>query len=177
MAISTQPKCDVYGLLTVIDGTTPTALELPLGFDNGDFAVSGLSQTLNEAIVVERRGQFVGLQHGARTYPQISFTGILMSLEHAAAPGAFEEFLMKLNAYSASVGTLGTGRPRTVDLKWEVEGTLFGDENDIACLFNDVYFTFDMQEGRPTTFSYTGTVYGAISGPLAAAGISAPSFP
>lgn len=172
MAISTQPKCDVYGTLTISDGTTPTALSLELGYDNGDFAVSGLADVLNEVTPVQRRGRHVGVIHGARTYPQLSFTGILMSLQHASAPGSFEEFLAGLNAYSARVGKGPTGSPTLLDLEWKVEGTTFGDENDISVIFRDVYWTWDLSEGQPSTFSYTGTVYGAVEGDLAAAGVT-----
>lgn len=172
MAVSTQPKSDVYGKLTIIDGSD-IPLELVLAYDLGDFSISDLRAVLNEVVAVQRRGQHVGVVHGARVYPTISFSSILMSLTHAATPGSVEEMILKRGAYAASKGQGAVGTPRLLGLKWTVEGSLFGDEGDIEVFMSGVDLVLSLSEGQPTTVSISGTIYGAVTGDLAAAGIVA----
>lgn len=162
MAVSSYAKTNTMGAIGLADGTgTPVTLSLP--YDRGDFSLSGLSHVLNEPVAIERRGKFVSLAHGARRYPQVSFSCIVTSLTQSTGTGTAADFLLQREAYSANVSTLGTGHPYTVDVTLTIEGTDFGDSADEVITCTDVYITdCSFAEGEPNTLTFTGTVYGTV---------------
>ena len=176
MAVSTKPKGNTSGTLKYVDGTAMTPVELTSSFERGDFKVTGLQAggDLNEVTPVQRRGVFVGLIKGARTFPQLSWSCWVTQFTEASGTGTDADFLLQQGAYSGNVSTSGTGCPYTIDIDYTVEGTDFGDSADHNVVFADFHAdTVDYEEGADGNFlAVSGTVYGAITGDLAAAGLT-----
>lgn len=172
MAISDYVKTAVHGSFTLADGTG-TPVTLTAAYDLGDVAISGLSgPKLNEVMTFERRGKIISSAHGARRYPQITFSGYLTG-EGASAPGSIQAFLMKATPYTANISTLGAGRVHAVKFTLNVEGTDFGDAADWSVVCNhcvpvETAFSEAMDGNK---FSFTLQVLGSITGSLAASEI------
>ena len=163
-AESSAIKNAVLNALTLLDGTG-SPVSLALSYDDGDFSGSNLSQFLNEAVAIERRGKFISLVHGKRRYPEISFSTYVGNVvgSTAVAPGTPYEFATGKGAYSANVSTLGTGRPMAVDVKLSKEGTNVGDGNDETVTFEDCRLTGTLAEGMEgDKINWTGVCYGAV---------------
>lgn len=163
-AESAAIKNSVLNALSLLDGTG-SPVSLALAYDDGDFSGASLSEFLNEAIPIERRGKFVTLVHGKRRYVEISFSTYVGNLvgSTAVAPGTPYEFAFRKGAYSANVPTLGTGRPNTVDIRMTKEGTNLGDGFDETVTFEDVRLTATYAEGiEGDKINWSGICYGSI---------------
>lgn len=177
MSVSSIVKTNVSGTITLIDGTTPTAIELALSFDRGDLNVSGLKEVLNETITVERRGRFVNSAHGNRVYPSFSFSCWLSAFQDSGtAPGNILTWIQRTtgSAYAALVSSLQPGAsanadtPFAFDIKYDLEGADFGDSADHTFTLGDcevLDFTF-AEAADGLSVSVNGVVRGAVSGDL-----------
>ena len=163
-AESSYIKTNISGTIVLSDGTG-TPVTLTLAYDRGDLAISPLQEKLNELVKIERRGKFVSHAYGARVYPTVSFSVYSGNVVGGTttAPGTPTEFVTFTGSYAANLGTLGTGRPKTVDMVITIEGTNFGDADDEVITLNDVYITGAWSEAADgNTISFTGEVLGAI---------------
>lgn len=170
MAILTTFKNDIEGTLVMSDGTSPTPLSATATFLRGDFAVNGpLKTILNETVVIESRGIFRTVAHGARIYPAGSFSCLLAEFE--TDDGTPQDLVFASGtAFSAAVSTLGANaRKHTLDLAWTMEGTDLGDAADHTLTLTDCEVVVDSfteaREGNYVQFSFVcyGTV-GASGG-------------
>lgn len=165
MALSTFIKNFSHGSLTLSDGTgTPETLSV--SYDNGDFSVTGLSPSLREVAAYESRGSLNSLAHTTRTYPSGSFTAQMAEFSEATT-GTLADFILKGGSFSSNTSTV-SGEIYTIDIQLTVEGTDFGDDADATITLSDCYCTIDFAEGDPNTFTVNFTVYGSVSGDLAA---------
>jgi hypothetical protein len=128
---------------------------------------------LNERVAIERRGQFINLAHGARSYPTVSFSCWFTEFgDSGTAPGNILTFLQRTtgSAYASNVSTLGSGAkvPYTVDVTYTIEGTDWGDSADHTFTLHDVDFSIDSFTEAPEgcSIALTGTIYGEIDGDL-----------
>lgn len=172
MATSQIVKTNVSGQIKLIDGTAVTPVELVLAFDRGDFNVSGIQQTLNEYVRIERRGKRVNTAYGNRVYPTFSFSSWVTQLVgDGSAPGTLGEFLLQQGAYSTNESVGGTGSPYALDIEWTQEGTDFGDSADTVLTLAGCEFVIDtLQEAAEgTSVSISGTVTGPVGGDWVAA--------
>jgi hypothetical protein len=163
-AESSYIKTNISGSIVLSDGTG-TPVTLTLAYDRGDLAIGPLSDKLNELVTVQRRGKFVSHAHGARVFPSVSFSAYCGNLVGGttSAPGTPTEFLTRQGAYAANLGTLGTGRPLTIDMIITIEGTNFGDSDDEVVTLNDVHCTIQWAEAADgNTITVTGTILGAV---------------
>jgi hypothetical protein len=162
MALSSHIKNFAQGRLKIIDGSGTT---LTIPYEMGDLAIDGLKRTLNEEVPFEARGKYRGSGHGARVYPTAQFSAMLAELTNVTA-GVIMDFLVARGGYSAITNTAGTGpRPLMAHLRWELEGTDYGDDADGSFELKDCHFTFAIAEdsgGGPTKFTISATARGAV---------------
>ena len=92
MALSTIIQTSRHGSLTLLDGTTPTALTYSVRYDKGDFSVSGLSPDMAEIITFAARHVHIGHAKGAPTYPTVSFSMFITDYSETSA-GTIQDFL------------------------------------------------------------------------------------
>jgi len=163
MALSVIPKNFCNGKLTILDGA---ALTFEIPFHNGDLSLGGLSDTWRDITKYETRGVFNTAQHTTRTYPTISFSCKLVELTNVTT-GNILDALNRNGAWAAATGTLGTGLPYCVNLKFEIEGTDFGDGADGTTTFTKCRCVYDITEGDPDTINVTAEVLGTATGDLA----------
>lgn len=169
-APSSYVKTAVMGSLTVLDGTgSPVSLVVP--YTRGDLSIGPLGPKLNEPVKIGARGKHLSVAYGARVYPTVSFSAWLPNITgtDAVAPGTLMEFLAGLGAYSANISTSGTGAPMTIDLKWTIEGTNFGDTADETITANDVFCTVTITEAMEGN---SVAISGEILGPIVTANSS-----
>ena len=172
MALSTIVKSAIDGTITLNDGTAVTPLSVALTFDNGDLSISGLAKTLNEVVAIQGRGKHRSVRLGARSYPTLSFTAHVSQLTAAADDGPVTDMVLGQGVYSAAVST-SSGDVYTLDLTYDIEGTDLGDSADQQIVINDIHCTVDFSESMDgSTVSISGTIYGAITGDIAAAGLT-----
>jgi hypothetical protein len=164
MGADTVQKTNVNGTLTVLDGTAVTPLDVIVAFEMGDLQVQGLRPILNEAVPIECKGKRVGLSQGKRTYPTFSFTALIPQISDTAA-----ELLVDMLAgttgspFAARVSTLASTKPPTFDLKYAIEGTDFGGEDETLVL-EDCDFSYDYSVAEDgNRISVSGTVYGKVT--------------
>lgn len=171
MAASTFIKNNMDGSLILKDGTgTPITLTVP--YEQGNFSISGLQKVLNNVVAYESRGRLLTVRHTTRVYPTFSFAAYMAQFTAGASAATLIDVFLKTTSttFAAAISTLGsTADVYTLDLAFTVEGTDFGDSADPTFTLEDCYCTFDFAEGDPNAFTVNGTVYGAITGDIAAA--------
>lgn len=171
MALDGWIKNELQGGLTLIDGTgSPVSLVVP--FWDGTFSLSEIADVLNEEEAYESRGQLVGLNWGNRIFPTFSFSAMVAEFTNAS-PGVLSDFILKRGAYASNVSTQGAGRPYTINVKFDLEGSNHGG-NDSTFTLGSCRCRVAIDVTRPIKFNVTGTVYGAITGDLAVAQVSIP---
>ncbi len=173
MAVSQIVKNNVAGQIKLIDGTTPTALELVLAFDKGDFSLTGAKEVLNNPVAVERRGKFINSLHGARMYPSFSFSCWASAFQDDGSdPGNIATWVLRSGggAYAAAESTLGAGSrvPFAFHTEYTMEGSDYGDSADHTFQLEDCEVTdFGFSEAEEgCTFSISGVVRGPVTGDL-----------
>lgn len=162
MAQSSRVKNFRHGTILLEDGTG-TPLAHTVQYENGDFQVSGLSEGQKEVIAYLDRGVLCDLQYGNQTFPTFSFTAHFTDLSDATDK-LLVDACRKTGAFSAAVSTLGANKVYTIDLTWTIEGTDLGDSADHTFKLEDCRVTdVQISEGDPTSFTVSGTCYGAIT--------------
>jgi hypothetical protein len=170
MPVSTAGKTSNYARVVLVDGTTPTPLTLTLLFDMGDVSLANMGQSSNELVHLTRRGRYISTAHGDRKFPTITFSEMQVEKASSTNAGAALDFMKKLGAHSSNASTGGSGskRPYAFNLRYETEGTDFGDDADGTTTFERCYLMdFSFTEGQPNSFSFTVECCGAVTGDLA----------
>jgi hypothetical protein len=165
-------KTWVDGTITLKDGTgTPKTLAVT--FDQGNFSVSGLKETLKETVAIESRGELVTLRQGKRAYPTGSFTCLFTEGSKGSGAANITDALTRKTGTlwaDAVSTTVALGDVYTLDISFTVEGTNLGDSADHTFTLEDCDFQFDYAEGETgDTLSMSWTQYGATTGDIAAA--------
>ena len=167
MALSTVVKNMRDGSLIMSDGSG-TPITLPVQFDQGDFSITGLKAKLAETTAYETRGLLRSVRHTTRTYPTGSFTCMMADFTEATT-GTVADAILKNGAFSAAVSSDGaTADVYKLNLAFTCAGIVHGDAADGAFTLTNSECVFDFTENDPNSFSITFTVYGAITGDLAA---------
>lgn len=166
MPASTTVKNFRDGSLIIADGTG-TPIDVTVKFENGDFSISGLSDSLHEVVAYQSRGELSSIRRTARTFPTFSFSA-QMSEFTAATDVSLSDAINKNGAFASAVSTSGANADvYTLNLTFRVEGTNFGDSSDHSFTLGNCKLTYDFAEGDPNTFTVNGTMYGSITGDLA----------
>ena len=163
MAISPHIKNSRQGSLTIAGGSGTT---YTLSMTEGDFSVSDLMAGPNDkptqVEAIMDRGVFHDLVHTTQVFPTASFSGNWTEISDSTERTPLDIATAR-GAYASEVSTLGVGKPHTVNLTWQVEGTDLGDGSDHSLVMNDCFLTFSGQEGMPSnTFTISVTCYGSI---------------
>lgn len=154
------------GSIVISDGTG-SPLTVTVDFDQGDFSISGLKDKLKDTTTYQSRGTLHAVRHTARTFPTISFTAMMSEFKDASGGTAIDMILGQA-PFAARISTLGANADVTAfSVAFTIEGTDFGDGADHTVSFDDVEISVDFSESDPNTFSFSGTVYGAITGDMA----------
>jgi len=169
MALSNFVKNFGNGTIVASDGTG-TPVTMTLAFDNGDLSLNNVKKILRETVAYERKGLLKTVSLGNRIYPTISFTLQMAQFTDASA-SVFNDFCFFQNKYVANITTLNDNdQEYAIKLQFTAEGTNFGDSADHTFTADDCVPILDsFSEGDPNTFSFSFTVYGAITGDIAAA--------
>ncbi len=168
--MSTIPKTQFdCATIKFTDATTPTALEVELQLDNGDFGVDNILPNLRNIEAYETRGQLSALRHAGRAYPTFSLSAKMAEFSNDTT-GTLLDLLNGTGEFAdpAPVSTTtAIGDVMTVDIEFTIDGAAVGEEGDHTITLHDVHITTSFAEGSPNTLSFSGTVYGEISGDVA----------
>tara|TARA_R110000824_G_scaffold398196_1_gene601989 strand:- start:566 stop:1060 length:495 start_codon:yes stop_codon:yes gene_type:complete len=162
MAISSIAKNLRDGTLLVADGTAPTALDLTVQYEAGDFSISGLSQGLKDVATYLDRGDLFSVRHTNQTFPSLSFSAHMTDISDGTEE-TLPDIIMKTagGPFAAAVSTLGANADvYTLKLTWTITEP-GGGTHTVVC--DDVHCSIDMSEGDPNSFSVSGTVFGSIT--------------
>jgi hypothetical protein len=163
MAISSTIKNFRDGVLLIGDGTTPTPIDITIQYEAGDFSIDGLNEGLVETTAYLDRGVFATLRKGNASFPTFTFSAHFTDLSDSTSKTIYD-VVRKTGAFASAVSTLGANADAmTYKLTWTCEGTNFGDSADHVLVLNDCRLSVSIAEGDPTSFSVSGTVYGAIT--------------
>lgn len=163
MALSTVVKNFTDGSISLIDNA---ALTLVVQFTDGDFSADGFQEQMNEVSAYEARGALTSLRHTTRKYITFSFSAQTTQFTNATA--YLTDALLRNGAWAAAVSTGGASADvYTLDVKFTMEGTNFGDSADHTFTLEDCQMSIAFAEGDPNKFTISGTCYGAVTGDLA----------
>jgi hypothetical protein len=166
--VSDFVKNSCQGTVTFIArDSTGANVELELDFDLGDVSLTGLKKKLNEYVRMQRRGRKVSTNFGNRTFPQLSLSVYVTSLTSSGDKGSASEFCLQRGAYEDNVGVDGAGRPYAIDVRVNIEGSDFDDDEDIefTCLGCLPEMGFgEAMDGDKATFTFdVDTVEGDLA--------------
>ena len=163
MPISSVIKNFRDGNLLIGDGTTPTPIDITIQYEAGDFSIDGLNEGLVETTAYLDRGVFATLRKTNASFPTFTFSAHFTDLSDSTSKTIYD-VVRKTGAFASAVSTLGANADAmTYKLTWTCEGTSFGDSTDHVLVLNDCRLSVSIAEGDPTSFSVSGTVYGAIT--------------
>lgn len=163
MAISSVVKNFRNGTILIEDGTTPTALDLTVQYEAGDFSATGFSADQAEITTYLDRGSLGSVRKTNQTFPTFSFTAQITDLSDGTEE-TIPDILLKQGAFASAVSTLGANADAyAVKITWTIEGTDLGDASDHVLVLDDCVCTIDAAEGDPDTFTINGTCYGSIT--------------
>lgn len=167
MALSTVVKNMRDGSLVISDGTG-TPISITVQFDQGDFSITGLKAKLAETTAYETRGLLRSVRHTTRVYPTGSFTCMMADFSEATT-GTVADAILKNGAFSAAISSDGANADvYKLNLAFTCAGIVHGDAADGTFTMANCECTISFSENDPNSFSIDFTVYGAITGDLAA---------
>lgn len=152
---------DCDGTITLLDGAG-TPVSLAMGYSQGDWKVDGLTKEQREVLPFYSRGQLKGLRLGDPVHPTITGTAMVTGLTHATDSTPLD-FLRQAGAYTGNVTQDGDGEVLTVGVKITIERSSHGMGSDETITCTNVHMTIGWAEGRPTTLSFNGTIYGSVA--------------
>lgn len=157
-----------HGSFMLADGTSPSAVTLPVAYDDGALSVSNLgSGGLARAVqAYQRRGVWVADAYGEAVFPVITFTAWLTG-EAASGDGSVQAFLSRFEPYEDNISVQGDGRVYGVNLRFDVEGSDEGADDWSTTFLNCVPTVGGFNEDwGGDKFSFSLEVHG-IGGVLA----------
>ena len=168
MSYSTVPKIRRDGKITLLDGTTPTAVSLEVEYEDGNLTLNGL-ETKEAQTIIRNRGVISTVRKGDSEAPSSgSFSIHMRQFMDSSNAGSVLDFINKTNNYSSNVSTGATGTPYiefyTIDIQYDVEGTDHGDAKDHrATLSKCVVTASSFSESDPNQLTFEFVCYGGIT--------------
>ncbi len=164
MAYSTVPKTKRDGVIQLIDGTgSPVTLDV--AYEDGNFSFSD-PQQFSELVVMDR-GNFSAVRRQDEQAKTGSFSFHFRQFTDGSEAGSVRDFINKTGAYAANVSTGLVGVPYvehyTIDIKYQAEGTDFGDDADHSVTLAKCVCSLDFSEGDPSSFTLNFTCYGGVT--------------
>jgi hypothetical protein len=158
------------GVVTFIDGTTPTAITCAARYDMADFTVGGLKRRQLETVVYQSRQRVRSIRSAQRKFGSFSLTLMLTEFSEATT-GTILDFLYRTagTPYENCVSTdVVKSDVDLCNIQFVMEGTDLGDSSDHTLTWGDVEIDeIGIAEGEPNNITINGTIYGDVSGDLA----------
>ncbi len=168
MAYSTVPKVRRDGVIQLIDGTgSPVTLDIAYEEGNFTFDKPGGGDSPAAQTIVRDRGVITTVRKGDDEPITGSFSAFFRQFTDASEAGSVLDFITKAGNYSANISTGTTGAPYVehyaINIKYEAEGTDFGDDADHSATLAKSVCTFSFAEGDPSAFTINFTCYGGVT--------------
>lgn len=165
MAYSVVPKVLRDGKITLIDGTTPTAVELEVAYEDGNFSYDAPND--QSSLVVFDRGSLSAVRKDQDQFITFTFSANMRQFTDGAEAGSIIDFVEKLGFYSGNTST-GSGTPYIeqycINVQFDVEGTDHGDDADHQATFAKcIPDSYSFAEGGPNSFTLSFTCYGGVT--------------
>jgi hypothetical protein len=165
MPLSAVAKTDRDTVLTLKDGTG-TPLDCIIIYEDGDFAVDGITPNQAEVLKFFDRGTLYSIRLGNQTFPTFSLTFHFTELSDATNENVYD-FVRGTGSFAARISTFTGGATAEVDtflILMTVEGTDHGDASDHTLTMDDCEgTTFGLAEGRPGKYNLAGNILGTIT--------------
>lgn len=165
MAYSTLPKTRRDGVITLSDGTTPTAVTLEIAYEEGNvtFDTPKAAQT-----VIRDRGTITTVRKGDDEPSATgSFSAYFRQFTDGAEAGSILDFINKTGFYSSNVSTGNSGTPYVefycIDIQYQVDATSLTDTETHEATLSKCVCTASFTEGDPSSFTINFTCYGGVS--------------
>ena len=158
MAASSTVKTAIDGEIKLIDGTTPTANEFAISFEDGDFS---FSDDKTERIVMRDRGAIVGLRKGDDSVGTFSFSCYMRDFTDTGEL-TICDVIDKTAAASSWISTGGTGFEQyLLNVQIKVEGGDHGDTGDHILTLSKCFLSWNVSESKDgNKIDVTGECYG-----------------
>jgi len=168
MAYSTVPKVRRDGVIQLIDGTgVPVTLDIAYEEGNFTFDKPGGGDSPAAQTIVRDRGVITTVRKGDDEPITGSFSAFFRQFTDGSEAGSVIDFITKAGNYSGNTSTGTSGSPYVehycIDIKYEAEGTDFGDDADHSATLAKSVCTFSFAEGDPSAFTINFTCYGGVS--------------
>ncbi len=163
MAYSTVPKTKRDGTITLIDGTTPAAVELEVAYEDGNLSIDIPKQF--GSLIIRDRGDTVAVRKQDDQQVTGTFSFHLRQFTDGSEAGSIIDFIEKAGFYSGNTSTGASGVPYieeyAIDIKYEVAGTVHGDDaNHTATLSKCLIDSYSVAEGDPSNVTLNFTCFG-----------------
>lgn len=168
MAYSTVPKVRRDGVIQLIDGTgVPVTLDIAYEEGNFTFDKPGGGDSPAAQTIVRDRGVITTVRKGDDEPITGSFSAFFRQFTDGSEAGSVIDFITKDGNYSGNTSTGASGsvfvEHYCIDIKYEAEGTDFGDDADHSTTLSKCVCTFSFAEGDPSAFTINFTCYGGAT--------------
>lgn len=163
MALTAVPVVVSDGVITITDGAG-TPLSFVVAYEDGDLAISGLTESQKEIQEFYDRGMFVGLRAVKQMPIEFSFSAILVNLRGDGTTAGIEDVVNRKGVWASATSTLPAAAGGTecycVQVKWQFERSDFGDTvGDRSITLKYCRLTLDVSEGIPGKISIKGRAF------------------
>mgnify|MGYP005830795043 FL=1 len=148
-----------------IQDNTGTPIAITVAYEEGNFSISGLQQDLTEVAAYMDRGSLSNLRKTNQVFPTFTFSAYMTHFTSGGS-GAISilEFIKQQDGGSSLTSqSASKGDVMTFEVQIKVEGTDFGDTSDHSITLQECVLSVDYSEGDPSSFSVSGTCYGAVT--------------
>ena len=148
-----------------IQDNTGTPIAITVAYEEGNFSISGLQQDLTEVAAYMDRGSLSNLRKTNQVFPTFTFSAYMTHFTSGGS-GAISilEFIKQQDGGSSLTSqSASKGDVMTFEVQIKVEGTDFGDTSDHQITLQECVLSVDYSEGDPSSFSVSGTSYGAVT--------------
>jgi len=148
-----------------IQDNTGTPIAITVAYEEGNFSISGLQQDLTEVAAYMDRGSLSNLRKTNQVFPTFTFSAYMTHFTSGGS-GAISilEFIKQQDGGSSLTSqSASKGDVMTFEVQIKVEGTDFGDTSDHQITLQECVLSVDYSEGDPSSFSVSGTCYGAVT--------------
>jgi len=160
MAASTVPKVRRDGSITLIDGTSPTALEYVVSYEDGDLTFSGDKA---DRVVIRDRGTIVGVRLADDPVQSLSFSVHMRDFTDGTSTNLVDVITQAGAASAWKSVASGAYSPYLLNCRLNIEGTDHDDTSDHSAVLASCLFTYSFSEGDPNVINVSAEVYGSTT--------------
>lgn len=158
MSNAANPLIPHDGTITITEGGV---ISLALLYEDGDFQVSGLTNSQKTRQSFKSRGKTYAVRDVEDQDIEFSFTCHAVHIIGDGTTGTIGDAVLKKAAWSTAASKLpvANGDAYLVQVAWTGERTTFGASNDNGISLKYCALTMDFSEGVPGKLSIKGTCY------------------